>query len=89
MPWRPVFRNCWTAFPLINGGAYAAAQTWLEEQVAAGPPEDAQGYGLCRRPHRVVGICDLPLRGTSSIVWITASLWITRRMSSWRRNEPR
>ena len=32
------------SFSLINGGAYAAAQTWLEEQVAAGPPEDAQGY---------------------------------------------
>lgn len=32
------------SFSMINGGAYAAAQTWLEEQVAAGPPEDAQGY---------------------------------------------
>lgn len=32
------------SFTLVGGGAYAAAQTWLEEQVAAGPPEDAQGY---------------------------------------------
>ena len=32
------------SFALLDGGAYAAAQTWLEEQVAAGPPEDTQGY---------------------------------------------
>ena len=32
------------SFSMINGGAYAAAQTWLEEQVAAGPPGNAQGY---------------------------------------------
>ena len=32
------------SFALLDGGAYAAAQTWLEEQVAAGPPEDIQGY---------------------------------------------
>lgn len=32
------------SFALLDGGAYAAAQTWLEEQVAAGPPEYTQGY---------------------------------------------
>ena len=32
------------SFSIINGGAYAAAQTWLGEQVAAGPPEYTQGY---------------------------------------------
>ena len=32
------------SFSLINAEAYAAAQTWLEEQVAAGPPEYTQGY---------------------------------------------
>lgn len=32
------------SFVPLDGGAYAAAQTWLEEQVAAGPPGDAQGY---------------------------------------------
>lgn len=32
------------SFALLDGGAYAAAQTWLEEQVAAGSPEDTQGY---------------------------------------------
>ena len=32
------------SFSMINGGAYAAAQTWLGEQVAAGPPEYTQGY---------------------------------------------
>lgn len=32
------------SFSLINAEAYAAAQSWLEEQVAAGPPEYTQGY---------------------------------------------
>ena len=32
------------SFVPLDGGAYAAAQTWLGEQVAAGPPEYTQGY---------------------------------------------
>ena len=32
------------SFALTGGGAYTVAQIWLEEQVAAGPPEDARGY---------------------------------------------